>query len=154
MIKSRKLAIATIAAAGAVMMLPSPPHASARSTRTDVSRNLTIFSEVFKELENNYVDTIDVRKTIRTAIDAMLGQIDPYTEYYDQDEQDRLASISTGEYAGIGSYISKRDTSIILSDPQWNSPARRAGIHHGDVLLSINGEPLTAKTTVPAPAGA
>lgn len=147
MFKSRKLVLAAIASVSAVMMLPTPPQASAKSTRTDVARNLTIFSEVFKELENNYVDTIDVRKTIRTAIDAMLGQIDPYTEYYDQDEQDRLASISTGEYAGIGSYITKRDTSIILSDPQWNSPARRAGIRHGDVLLSINGEPMTAKTT-------
>jgi carboxyl-terminal processing protease len=116
--------------------------ASARSTKTDVARNLTIFNEIYKELQTNYVDTLDATKTMRTAIDALLGQTDPYTEYYSATEQDKVTSVASGEYAGIGSYIMKRDTSVVLSEPQWGSPARKAGVHHGDILLAIDGERL------------
>jgi carboxyl-terminal processing protease len=79
---------------------------------------------------------------MRTAIDALLAQTDPYTEYYSADEQDKITSVQSGEYAGIGSYIMKRDTSVVLSEPQWGSPARKAGVHHGDVLLAIDGDQL------------
>lgn len=139
----------TIISAAALVAIASAvtPLLTARSSKTDIARNLSVFSEIYKELQTNYVDTLDATKTMRNAIDAMLGNIDPYTEYYSPEEQDRLTSISSGEYAGIGSVIMKRDTSIILSEPQWNSPARKAGVRHGDVLLAINGEALTAQTT-------
>jgi carboxyl-terminal processing protease len=116
--------------------------AAARSTKTDIARNITIFTEVYKELQTSYVDTLDATKTMRTAIDALLGQTDPYTEYYSAAEQDKVSSVASGEYQGIGSYIMKRDTSVVLSEPQWGSPARKAGVHHGDILLAINGERL------------
>jgi carboxyl-terminal processing protease len=116
--------------------------ANARTTKTDIARNISIFTEIYKELQTNYVDTLDATKTMRTAIDALLAQTDPYTEYYSADEQDKITSVQSGEYAGIGSYIMKRDTSVVLSEPQWGSPARKAGVHHGDVLLAIDGDQL------------
>ena len=61
-----------------------------RSKKADISRNLQIFNAVYKELQTQYVDTIDADKTMRTAIDALLGQIDPYTEYYPADDQDEI----------------------------------------------------------------
>jgi len=118
------------------------------SNKSQVGRNLNIFSQVYRELHENYVDTIDPNSTMLTAINAMLRQIDPYTEFYPGDRKDDLLSVSSGEYAGIGSVISKRDTSIVLVSPNWDSPARRAGVHHGDVLLEIDGVPLTAATDV------
>ena len=122
----------------------------ARSTKTDMARNLGIFNEVYKELQTNYVDTLDATKTMRTAIDALLGQIDPYTEYYPQSEQEEITSISSGEYAGIGSVIMQRDSTIVLSEPRWDSPARKAGIRHGDILLEIDGDTITSKYTTKA----
>ncbi len=116
--------------------------ANARTTKTDIARNISIFTEIYKELQTNYVDTLDATKTMRTAIDALLAQTDPYTEYYSADEQDKITSVQSGEYAGIGSYIMKRDTSVVLSEPQWGSPARKAGVHHGDILLAIDGDQL------------
>lgn len=110
----------------------------AKNRNTDISRNLLIFSDVYKTLMNNYVDTLDATETMRTAIDAMLGNVDPYTEFYSEEELDQLTSISSGEYAGIGSVIQKRDSVIILSEPRWNSPARRDGVRHGDILLMID----------------
>ena len=119
----------------------------ARSTKTDMARNLSIFNEIYKELQTNYVDTLDAAKTMRTAIDALLGQIDPYTEYYPASEQEEITSISSGEYGGIGSVIMMRDSTIILSEPRWDSPARRAGVRHGDVLLAIDGDTLPRNFT-------
>lgn len=148
--KMKKFAFSVLFAAAALVVALS---VSAKSTKTDISRNLSIFSQVYKELQTSYVDTIDATKTMRTAIDALLGQIDPYTEYYSADEQDQLTSVSSGQYAGIGSYIMKRDSAIVLSEPQWNSPARKAGVRHGDVLLSINGKTLP-KTFTTAEASA
>jgi carboxyl-terminal processing protease len=121
--------------------------AAARSTKTDVARNITVFTEVYKELQTSYVDTLDATKTMRTAIDALLAQTDPYTEYYSAAEQDKVTSMQSGEYAGIGSIIMKRDTSVVLSEPSWGSPARKAGVRHGDVLLAIDGEKLDRNFT-------
>ena len=136
-------AAAVMLAIGAAIMV------QARSTKTDVARNLQIFNELYKELQTNYVDTLDATKTMRTAIDALLGQIDPYTEYYSAAEQDEIKSISSGEYGGIGSVIMLRDSSIVLSDPRWDSPARRAGLRHGDVLIAIDGDTLPRTFTTP-----
>ena len=74
----KKFAFSVLFAAAALVVALS---VSAKSTKTDISRNLSIFSQVYKELQTSYVDTIDATKTMRTAIDALLGQIDPYTEY-------------------------------------------------------------------------
>lgn len=120
---------------------------SARNSKTDISRNIILFNQIYKELQTNYVDTLDATSTMRTAIDALLGQIDPYTEFYSAEEQDKLTSVSTGEYAGIGSYIMKRDSVVILSEPRWGSPARKAGVRHGDILLEIDDEVLTRDIT-------
>ena len=79
--------------------------ATTRSDKSSISRNLNIFNSIYKELQTNYVDTIDTDKSIRTAIDAMLMNVDPYTEYISEDEQDEFRTISTGEYGGIGSVI-------------------------------------------------
>jgi carboxyl-terminal processing protease len=134
-----------VGALGAATILYN--FAAARSTKTDVARNITIFTEIYKELQTSYVDTLDATKTMRTAIDALLAQTDPYTEYYSAAEQDKVTSMSSGEYAGIGSIIMKRDTSVVLSEPSWGSPARKAGVRHGDILLAIDGERLDRNFT-------
>ena len=68
-----------------------------------VARSLDIFNSLYKELNTFYVDTIDAQKTIENAINAMLDDIDPYTEYIPAKEADDFMTISTGEYGGIGS---------------------------------------------------
>lgn len=110
-----------------------------RSSKADIARNLQIFNAIYKELQTQYVDTIDADATMQTAIRAMLSTIDPYTEYYPADNQDEITSISSGQYAGIGSVIMKRDKNVIIHRPQWDTPSRRAGVRHGDVILAVDG---------------
>lgn len=116
--------------------------AQAASNKTEIAQNLNIFNSIYKELQTTYVDSIDAKKSIRNAIDYMLSEIDPYTEYYPGDEQDDLRAISSGEYGGIGCTILQRDGRIVMAEPLWNSPSRRAGVLHGDILLAIDGDTL------------
>lgn len=114
-----------------------------RSNKSELRRQLTVFNSLVKELQTNYVDTIDAARLIRTAIDAMLDEIDPYTEYYPEEDQEELTSISSGHYGGIGAYIQARDGRVIVSQPIWDSPARKAGLLHGDVILQVDSTVLT-----------
>lgn len=119
-----------------------------RSSKADIARNLQIFNAIYKELQTQYVDTIDADATMQTAIRAMLSTIDPYTEYYPADNQDEITSISSGQYAGIGSVIMKRGNNVMIHRPQWDTPSRRAGVRHGDVILAIDDWEVTPDADV------
>jgi carboxyl-terminal processing protease len=117
--------------------------AATRSSKGDISRNLDIFTSIYKNLQTNYVDTIDADKSMETAINAMLDEIDPYTEYIPEREQSDFMTISTGEYGGIGSYIGERDGKVYVTEPREGSPAQRAGLRPGDVFITIDGDTVT-----------
>lgn len=102
------------------------------------------YSQLLGLLQNEYVDSLDMENVIRTGIDAMLGVIDPYTEYYNSDNLDELTTISLGNYGGIGSGIMVRDTIAVLSDPYYGKPAALAGVRHGDIILEIDDYVLPA----------
>ena len=111
-----------------------------------IARNLDIFNSLYKELNTFYVDSIDAEKSIETAINAMLDDIDPYTEYIPSKSQDDFMVISTGQYGGIGSYIQERKgdrPGVYVSGPYKNSPAAKAGLRSGDRFLSVDGIDVT-----------
>lgn len=128
----------------ALAMAASP--AAARKDR--FARKLHTFNSIVKELQSNYVDTLDADKIMDYTIAALLYQIDPYTEYFPASDQDELLSISAGQYAGIGSVISKHGSEIIIREPQADSPAKRAGLRPGDVILAVDGDTVTPSTDV------
>lgn len=112
-----------------------------RSKKRDITTNLEIFNTLVKELQTFYVDSIDAEKSIGTAIDAMLSELDPYTEYIPYREQEAFRSISTGEYGGIGSYVMERKGgNVYISGPSEGSPAALAGLRSGDLILKIDGD--------------
>lgn len=131
----------TIAAIAAVIAMTAT--AATRSSKTDVARSLDVFNAMVKELQLNYVDTIDIKKSVNTAMLYMLDEIDPYTEYYPSDDREQLTMISTGEYAGIGCAIGRTDSTIYFSEPYFGSPSHLAGVKAGDVILSIDADTLT-----------
>ena len=125
-------------AAGAI--LAGAVASIAADRKADISRNLDIFNSIYRELQTTYVDTIDADKSINTAINSMLNQIDPYTEYIPEDAQKDFRTISSGEYAGIGSLIVQRDNNVYISEPQPGSPALKAGLRPGDLIMVVNGD--------------
>jgi len=122
-------------------------NAATRSDKGDIAKNLDIFNSLFKELQTNYVDTIDAGKSISTAINAMLNDIDPYTEYFPAEEQDNFKVLSTGEYGGIGSYIQQRTDGVYIIEPYEDSPAAISGLKAGDRIIRIDTADVTAWTS-------
>lgn len=113
-----------------------------------LAKNLDIFNAIAKELDLFYVDTIDANKTLRQGIDAMLASLDPYTEYFAEEDQDELDQLIKNSYGGIGSIITynpKRKLTMI-AEPYEGMPAATMGLKAGDLLLEIDGKDLKGKT--------
>ena len=119
-----------------------------RDHNFEVAKHLDIFNQVYKNLELLYVDTLNPKETIGTGINAMLRSLDPYTEYYAQDETKNLRMMLTGKYAGIGSLIRKhqRLDRIVIDEPYADMPAAEVGLKKGDVILSIDDSMMTDKS--------
>lgn len=134
-------------AASLLVLVASAAIAETRSPKHDISTNLTLFNAVVKELQSNYVDTIDINHAVETAIDAMLDELDPYTVYMPRKEQEEFRAMNTGEYGGIGSYIMARGGNVYISGPHRGSPAARAGLRPGDLILEIDSASALGLTT-------
>ncbi|MDR1345037.1 MAG: S41 family peptidase [Tannerellaceae bacterium] len=106
--------------------------------RFEVSKQLEIFNALLKEMEMFYVDSIDIEETVRRGIDAMLGSLDPYTEYIPEQEMGQLRLITTGEYGGVGAYIRKREGGVIITEPFEGMPAALGGLKAGDFILAVD----------------
>jgi carboxyl-terminal processing protease len=113
----------------------------------DKSKNLDIFNALFKELDLFYVDSINPEKQIKKGIDAMLGSLDPYTNYIPESEMADLKFMTTGEYAGIGAIIGQHDDKIFIVEVYEGMPAYKSGLKAGDVFLEIDGVKTDKKST-------
>lgn len=118
-------------------------------SRFQIASNMEIMYGIVRELDMSYVDTLDMKKLIETGINAMLGSIDPYTEYYPEADMSELKTMTTGKYGGIGSIIRqypKRDY-IYIEEPYEDMPAQKAGLKAGDRILAIDGESMKGKSS-------
>ena len=114
-----------------------------------LSRQMSIMNSIIKDLNLFYVDSIMPEILINKSIDAMLNNLDPYTEYYPASKADELKMMTTGKYAGIGSVIrfhtDKKTT--VLSEPYEGMPAQKAGLKAGDMLVAIDGISVKGMST-------
>lgn len=133
----RKLIVAAVAA-----MTLALPTAAQENHNFEVSKNLDVFNNLFKQLDLYYVDTINPSKLVKEAADAMLEMLDPYTNYFADSERSDLKQMLTGKYGGMGALIrySKDSKRCIVAEPFEGSPAAKAGLRAGDVILEIAGK--------------
>ncbi|WP_234573398.1 S41 family peptidase [Rhodohalobacter sp. 614A] len=104
-----------------------------------IKKNLTIFSDVYKEVAIQYVDEVSPKTLMERSIHAMLETLDPYTVFIDEGEQRQMEILSSGSYGGIGIDAGYRGDQIVIIAPLEGYPAQRAGLRPGDIIKEING---------------
>lgn len=113
----------------------------------EISKNLDIFTTLFKELNTYYVDDVDPNDLMREGIDAMLQSLDPYTNFISESEIEGYRLQTTGKYGGIGAIIRQKDGQVIVAEPYSGFPADKAGLIAGDKLLEVAGKSTEGKNT-------
>lgn len=132
-----------------LVTLPSITIKADDGHKYQLSRQLSIFNNIVRDLNLFYVDSIMPEIMMNRAINAMLTHLDPYTVYYSAEESDELRMMTTGKYAGIGAVIRYHSDkkSTVISSPYEDMPAYKAGLRAGDLILSIDGVPVREMST-------
>lgn len=113
----------------------------------EISKQLDIFTNVFKEVSLYYVDETQPGELMTEAMESMLESLDPYTTYIPEERVEDFKIQTTGNYGGIGASIRKRGDEIVLTTPYEGFAADKAGFKAGDRILEIDGKPVTGKST-------
>jgi len=113
----------------------------------ELSKNIEIYIDVLRQLNDNYVDDIKPGELNKTAIDAMLRSLDPYTVYVPESKLEDFELMTKGEYGGIGALIQKQGDYIVITEPYEGFPAEKAGLKAGDKIIAINGESAKDKAS-------
>jgi carboxyl-terminal processing protease len=115
--------------------------------RFELVKNLDIFSDLFIEVNNLYVDQVQSGDLIQSGIDGMLASLDPYTVYYPESEIEDYKLMTTGQYGGIGARIRKVEGKQVIRELFNNSPAVKAGLKVGDVLVEVDGNEIKEQSS-------
>lgn len=105
----------------------------------EILKNLDIFATMYKEVNANYVDDINPNTFMRVGIDEMLNRLDPYTNFYSEDQIEDARTENTGEYGGIGAQVALIDNKVMILMPDKGFSAAKAGLKRGDEIISIDG---------------
>ena len=116
-----------------------------QSNGFEVVRSLELMDQIYEYLEKYYVDDLNAGSLSKTAIDAMLKELDPYTVYYHETDIEDYRLMTTGQYGGIGALIRKMGEYTYISEPYEGNPAHNSGLMAGDKILEIDGEDMKGK---------
>ena len=112
----------------------------------DIAKNLEIFANAYKEINQNYVDVLDPGKLLRQGMDAMLEGLDPFTNYISETDIEGYRYQMDGKYNGVGAVARKRGEWVVISDIYENSPAQKCGMKVGDEIINIDGQSAKGRT--------
>ncbi len=112
----------------------------------DISKNIDIFSSLFKEVNTFYVDDVEPSKLMRTCIDGMLKTLDPFTNYYSESQIENARIQQGGKFGGLGVEIEIMNGFPVITSVTEGQPADKNGIKVGDVIKGIDGNPTEKRT--------
>lgn len=120
--------------------------AQVKDTLFEITKNVEIFTDVYRTLQESYVDEPEPGFLMKKAIDAMLASLDPYTVYYPESRIEEATFMQTGQYGGIGINTKRRDGKILITDVYAGFGADKAGLKIGDVITHIEGKDISKLT--------
>jgi carboxyl-terminal processing protease len=128
-----------------IMILGSLLLPSFKNDDFKLVKNLEIYYTLFRELNMFYVDETDPEKLVESSIEGMLEELDPYTTFIPESEEENFNFMTTGEYGGIGALIRRNGDYAIIAEPYQGFPAQKNDIRAGDTILDINGGSMKGK---------
>jgi carboxyl-terminal processing protease len=132
---------------GVGVVAPSMNDASARgATGSDVYQQLNLFSKVFDLVRTDYVFKEPAHKIIYHALDGMLSGLDPHSSYMNTEQYQNMQAETNGQFGGLGIEVSENGGMIRVVSPIDGTPAAKAGIKAGDIIVAINGKPTIGLT--------
>lgn len=121
---------------------------SAQSQSFKLGQWTEIHNSILKELNRSYVDSLPLDRIMRAGVDAMLEELDPYTVYIPEEENEDLQMMLSKTYGGIGAIIhKKKEENVVINEPYAGSPAQKYGLVCGDEILAIDGVPTKGLET-------
>lgn len=130
-----------------VLLLSGMAFIEDDSKQFEISKNLEIFTNIYKELNTHYVDDVDPSRLMRIGIEAMLETLDPYTNYISESDIEGYRYMSEGKYDGIGARVRKMGDYVTVVEPYEGGPAIDAGLRAGDMIISVEGKSAKGKKT-------
>src|SRR5210317_95437 len=110
---------------------------SFKSDFFEIAKQIEIFTTLFKELNMNYVDETNPAELMDTAIKSMLDDLDPYTQFLNEQDVEAYKISNAGEYSGIGALVRSYEDKLVVVEPYKGYPADQAGLRAGDEIIRI-----------------
>jgi carboxyl-terminal processing protease len=143
------LAVIVIIASGfAGAVFAQRPNVASPNADAEIRDSLKVFSQVYDVVEQNYADPVSPDKAIYNgAIPGMLHVLDPHSNFFDPKQYSQLREEQRGKYYGVGMQVGPRNNKVIVIAPFAGTPAYRAGIRPGDVIIAVDGKPTDNMNT-------
>ncbi|WP_421856406.1 S41 family peptidase [Oricola sp.] len=133
---------------GAASVLAVSGHSmmSANAAGSDTYRQLAIFGDIFERVRANYVEEPQDRELIENAINGMLAALDPHSSYLNANDAADMRTQTKGEFGGLGIEVTMEDELVKVITPMFGTPAEKAGVLAGDLIVEIDGEEVRGLT--------
>ena len=120
------------------------PDKAATSDATDTYKQLDLFGEVFERVRAEYVEQVSDKQLIESAINGMLTSLDPHSNFLNSDEFQDMQSQTRGSFGGLGIEVTMENGVVKVVSPIDDTPAAKAGVQAGDLIIAIDGKPISA----------
>jgi carboxyl-terminal processing protease len=146
------IALVALGALGAVVLQPTlgvaqnAPPAAAAPKNSDTYKQLNLFGEVFEKVRSEYVEPVTDDQLIENSINGMLTSLDPHSSYMNAKNYQDMQVQTRGEFGGLGIEVTMENGVVKVVSPIDDTPAFRAGIKSGDLIVQLNGDPVVGMT--------
>jgi carboxyl-terminal processing protease len=133
-----------------VMAAESDTKTVKKSSASDTYKALTLFGDVFEQTRANYVEPVEDKKLIEFALNGMLSTLDPHSGFMNEEEAKSMNVQTRGEFGGLGIEVTMENGVVKVVSPIDDTPAARAGVQAGDLIVEIDGKPVMGMTLTDA----
>ena len=135
-----------VAGALIVTQWVGPLVAQTAGKDTSVYQQLDLFGDVFERIRAQYVEEVDSKKLIEAAVNGMLTSLDPHSSYMNAEDYAAMQVETKGEFGGLGIEVTQQDGYVKVVSPIDGTPADKAGITSGDLIIKVDGKSVNGLT--------